>query len=129
MKRWMLHRGMQSHTLGMSAAHGAGTRAPIRAVDLRPLSLTFFWKLDSSLAARFRVARTTCVLLRSPTAALPCFTASIAYSIWWMRPAGLHVVTSVSYWLRNIVCVCVESKRAGAPSGRVRRQEHEICCG
>ena len=33
----------------------------------------------------------------SPTAALPCFTASIAYSIWKMRPCGLHVVTSVSY--------------------------------
>jgi hypothetical protein len=33
----------------------------------------------------------------SPTAALPCFTASMAYSIWKMRPWGLHVVTSVSY--------------------------------
>ena len=33
----------------------------------------------------------------SPTAALPCFTASMAYSIWKMRPCGLHVVTSVSY--------------------------------
>lgn len=32
-----------------------------------------------------------------PTAAAPCFTASMAYSIWWMRPCGLHVTTSVSY--------------------------------
>ena len=34
---------------------------------------------------------------RNPTAALPCLTASIAYSIWWIRPCGLHVTTSVSY--------------------------------
>jgi hypothetical protein len=32
-----------------------------------------------------------------PTAQLPCFTASIAYSTWNRRPCGLHVVTSVSY--------------------------------
>jgi hypothetical protein len=32
-----------------------------------------------------------------PTAQLPCFTASIAYSTWNKRPCGLHVVMSVSY--------------------------------
>ena len=36
------------------------------------------------------------VFERSPMAALPCFTASIAYSIWWMRPAGDQVRQSVS---------------------------------
>ena len=32
-----------------------------------------------------------------PTAADPCLTASIAYSIWNILPCGLHVTTSVSY--------------------------------
>jgi hypothetical protein len=41
------------------------------------------------------------VLLRSPTAAEPCFTASQAYSTWWMRPCGDQVVVSLSYWFRN----------------------------
>jgi len=42
---------------------------------------------------------------RSPTAQLPCFTASCAYSTWNRRPCGLHVVTSVSYWFLNILTV------------------------
>lgn len=37
------------------------------------------------------------VRTRSPTAQLPCFTASMAYSTWNRRPWGLQVVTSVSY--------------------------------
>lgn len=36
------------------------------------------------------------------TARLTCFTASMAYSTWCKRPCGLHTVTSVSYWLRNM---------------------------
>ncbi len=35
-----------------------------------------------------------------PIAALPCFTASCAYSTWWILPCGLHVVTSWSYCRR-----------------------------
>ena len=49
------------------------------------------------------VATIAHVSVRSPMAALPCFTASIAYSIWWIRPAGDQVMQSVSYWLRNIL--------------------------
>jgi hypothetical protein len=37
------------------------------------------------------------LLTTSPTAQLPCFTASMAYSTWNSRPWGLQVVTSVSY--------------------------------
>ena len=36
--------------------------------------------------------------LTRPTDAEPCFTASMAYSTWYSRPCGLHVMTSVSYW-------------------------------
>lgn len=36
----------------------------------------------------------------------PCLTASIAYSTWCRRPTGLNVVTSVSYWLRNMKLDC-----------------------
>lgn len=45
----------------------------------------------------FKAARTQCVFDRAPTAALPCLTASMAYSTWWRRPTGLKVVTSPSY--------------------------------
>jgi len=62
----------------------------------------FFWWEESSELALLTHARTTWVLDRSPIAADPCFTASIAYSTWNNRPAGLHVVTSVSYWFLNI---------------------------
>jgi hypothetical protein len=57
---------------------------------------TFFWYDESSLVERFSVATTTCLDERRPMAALPTFTASIAYSIWWMRPAGDQVMQSVS---------------------------------
>lgn len=64
--------------------------------------MIFFWKEDRSFAARFRATTTACVALRTPTVALPCFTASCAYSIWWMRPCGLNTDTSESYWFRNM---------------------------
>ena len=62
----------------------------------------FFWYEESSLEERLSVATRANAFERSPIAALPCLTASIAYSIWWMRPAGDHVMQSVSYWLRNM---------------------------
>lgn len=95
---------------------------------------TLRWYEDSSDGARFRAASTTCVSLLRPTQALPCLTASIAYSTcreksrvgpahkplrpawavptWCSLPCGLHVVTSVSYWLRNMP-KCVPSVGKG----------------
>ena len=40
---------------------------------------------------------------------LTCLTASMAYSIWWIRPCGLQTVMSLSYCVRNYMF-----KRAGA---------------
>ena len=62
----------------------------------------FFWYDESSDDERLSVATIANELERRPMQALPCFTASIAYSTWWMRPAGDHVMQSVSYWLRNM---------------------------
>lgn len=39
--------------------------------------------------------------LLKPIAAEPCFTASTAYSTWWIRPWGDQVETSLSYWFLN----------------------------
>jgi hypothetical protein len=50
-------------------------------------------RCSGSSAAQTRPERLTV----SPTAALPCLTASIAYSTWKRRPCGLQVETSVSY--------------------------------
>ena len=58
---------------------------------------TLRWKLLSSFWDRLRVASTTCRAPRSPTLQPPCFTASMAYSIWCSRPCGLQVTTSWSY--------------------------------
>ena len=55
----------------------------------------------TALLPTFTATRTPCVLERRPTQAEPCFTASSAYSVWWMRPCGDQVVMSLSYWLRN----------------------------
>ena len=49
-----------------------------------------------------------------PTAALPCLTASIAYSTWCRRPCGLQVVTSVSY------CAAVQAVSALLQAARVQ---------
>ena len=43
---------------------------------------SFFWYEESSLEERFRVTTTAWVPEQRPMAAEPCFTASIAYSIW-----------------------------------------------
>lgn len=64
---------------------------------------TFCWCDPSSEEALLSTTTIACVLDFKPIAALPCFTASMAYSIWWMRPWGLHVVISLSYWLRCMV--------------------------
>ncbi|KAG5540434.1 hypothetical protein RHGRI_020595 [Rhododendron griersonianum] len=61
----------------------------------------FFWWEESSDWALLTLASTTWVLDRSPIAADPYFTASIAYSTWNKRPYGLHVATFVSYWRRK----------------------------
>ena len=82
---------------------GRGGRQKGRGVLLSSILKIFFWYDESSLEARFRVATSAKELLRRPMHALPCLTASIAYSIWWIRPAGDHVMQSVSYWLRNMV--------------------------
>jgi hypothetical protein len=71
-------------------------------------------------------ARTAWVLDRSPTQAEPCLTASMAYSTWNSRPWGLHVVTSVSYWFRNIFeassppSTCSIRRSPSAPAGGCR---------
>ena len=51
------------------------------------------WHVFPSCSPRDRRSHST---LR-PTTADPCFTASIAYSIWCILPCGLHVTTSWSY--------------------------------
>ena len=64
---------------------------------------TFFWYDERSASwESLRAAITACVLFLMPTAHPPCFTASMAYSTWKMRPWGLQVVTSVSYCVRPI---------------------------
>ncbi len=47
------------------------------------LAWTHDWGVCKST---LRATRTAWVRDLSPTVAEPCFTASIAYSIWWMRP-------------------------------------------
>ena len=76
-----------------------------------------------------RVASTAWVLERSPTQALPCFTASHAYSIWWILPCEHG--SSVS----NAGSRCVggaASRHSRPPDPRVRRrrghQGHEARC-
>ena len=76
---------------------GRGGRQKGCGVLLSSILKIFFWYDESSLEARFRVATSAKELLRRPMHALPCLTASIAYSIWWIRPAGDHVMQSVSY--------------------------------
>lgn len=41
---------------------------------------------EGSFEVTLRATRTACVFDFSPTVAEPCFTASMAYSIWWIRP-------------------------------------------
>lgn len=73
------------------------SRTASRSVPIPPRHVCRFFSLGSVPMQAW--------LTLAPTAALPCFTASMAYSIWWMRPAGDHSVTSVSYWLRNMAQV------------------------
>lgn len=56
-----------------------------------------FRRSEPPATHRLMAASTACVSLVAPTAALPCFTASMAYSAWKSRPAGENVVVSVSY--------------------------------
>lgn len=90
---------------------------------------TFCWYEASSEEERLRVASTAWVLERSPTQALPCFTASHAYSIWWILPCehGSSVSNAGSH------CVgAAASRHSRPPDPRVRRrrghQGHEARC-
>jgi len=51
----------------------------------------------------FKATRTACVFDLSPTVADPCFTASIAYSIWWIRP---YMSQSPEFGTQNNVNIC-----------------------
>ena len=81
------------------------------------------------LILTWRATKRAWVLDLSPTVADPCLTASAAYSTWWIRPWGDHVVLSPSYWLRNIfgvlvaVVACEFSK--GNPPERLRGKSHQ----
>lgn len=84
----------------------------VRASAVRPaiptpmwssISSSFFWWEESSDTERLRAPRTAWVEERSPMQADPCLTDSMAYSTWRRRPSGDQTVTSVSYWLRNMV--------------------------
>ena len=103
---------------------GRGGRQKGRGVLLSSILKIFFWYDESSLEARFRVATSAKELLRRPMHALPCLTASIAYSIWWIRPAGDHVMQSVSYWLRNMGYAGRETQ--AARRGRLRAADSAI---
>lgn len=48
-----------------------------------------------------RASKIANLSLLKPIAAEPCFTASTAYSTWWIRPWGDQVETSLSYWFLN----------------------------
>lgn len=75
---------------------------------------TFLWTLLSPLRPESRITlratRTACVFDFSPTVAEPCFTASMAYSIWWIRPCK-NKLKVVSHSLVNplnqspLVCI------------------------
>ena len=65
---------------------------------------------------RFSAAMTTSFDERKPKQTAPCLTASIAYSIWWMRPCGDHSCTSVSYSLRYIL-----PEKSAAPKSRAQQ--------
>lgn len=57
-----------------------------------------------------RASKTANLSLLKPIAAEPCFTASTAYSTWWIRPWGDQVETSLSYWFLNYKLI-VSKKR------------------
>ena len=93
---------MHSVRMYLASTRASATRPAIAMPTWSSILKIFFWCEESSLAERLSVAMIAILSDRSPIAALPCLTASRAYSIWWMRPAGDQVVQSVSYWLRNI---------------------------
>jgi hypothetical protein len=46
------------------------------------------WERLEQVDATFNATSTTFFLLAIPTTTLPCFTASLAYSTWNIRPCG-----------------------------------------
>merc|ERR1719261_881009 len=77
----------------------------------------FFWCAANSLWDRLKEQRTACLSERIPTTGVPCFTASIAYSIWKIRPCGLQVMQSVSYWLVYIAATPRPARREAGGEG------------
>lgn len=57
---------------------------------------------EHSFEFTLRATRTACVFDFSPTVAEPCFTASMAYSIWWIRP---YRITPKVIILKLILCI------------------------
>ena len=94
---------MHSVRMYLAITRASATRPAIAMPQWSSILKIFFACDESSLLERFSVATSAYLFERSPIAALPCFTASSAYSIWWIRPAGDQVMQSVSYWLRNMV--------------------------
>ena len=88
---------MHSVRMYLAITRASATRPAMPMPMLSSILKIFFWYEESSLEERLSVATRANAFERSPIAALPCLTASIAYSIWWMRPAGDHVMQSVSY--------------------------------
>jgi hypothetical protein len=90
----------QSALLAAPAAFAASSKT-LQLQCVAKEQHVFQWLLMLPAAkAQPTTAFFACMLLlltASPTAQLPCFTASIAYSTWNSRPWGLQVVTSVSY--------------------------------
>uniref|UniRef100_A0A0D9YLX5 SMC hinge domain-containing protein n=1 Tax=Oryza glumipatula TaxID=40148 RepID=A0A0D9YLX5_9ORYZ len=90
-KAWLMHSERRNRERTRPSAVRPASATPAWSATRK----TFRWWEESSEAALFAAARTAWVRERRPTQAEPCFTASMAYSTWNSRPAGLHVVTSV----------------------------------
>jgi len=95
-----------SFRMKLQSARASAVSPAIDTPRCSSIGRIFFWWSDSSEGALFRATRMACVFDFRPTQAEPCFTASMAYSSWWILPCGLHTVTSLSYWFLNILFEC-----------------------
>ena len=73
---------MHSVRMYFASTRASATRPAMAMPTWSSILKIFFWWDESSLLARFSVATIAYLFDRSPIAALPCFTASRAYSIW-----------------------------------------------
>ena len=88
--------------------NGSAAAVPQRwcdALSVASISNNYFWCEKSSETERLSGPRTQWVDERRP--ADPCFTGSMAHSTQKRQPSGDQTVTSVSYWLRNMMSVCL----------------------